>query len=208
MQNRTYIVAAPILVFLAATFAYAGDSPVEIKRRLGGGDPVAGKEKSVMCQGCHGEDGNSVVPMFPKLAGQYADYMQRQIHSFQEGTRKDPSMTGMAMAMTNRRDLMDIMAYFASQNQMSGTPIKHDVGEKLFRNNGCLNCHGEIGKGRPANNSIFPIIGGQHKDYLVKQMNDFKSGARDTDMSGAMGELTARMTNAEIEAVSEYLSGQ
>ena len=196
-----------LVVLLAATFAYAGDTPVEINRRTGGGDPVAGKEKSAMCQGCHGEDGNSAVPMFPKLSGQYSDYIYRQINSFQEGTRSDPSMNGMAATMTGRRDLMDIAAYFASQNQMSGTPVKNDIGEKLFRDNGCLNCHGEIGKGRPANNSIFPVIGGQHKDYLVKQMNDFKTDARDTDMSGTMGGLANRMTDAEIEAVSEYLSG-
>lgn len=195
------------VVSLAANFAFAGDTPVEIKRRTGGGDPVAGKEKSGLCQGCHGEDGNSIVPMFPKLAGQYADYIHRQINSFQEGTRSDPSMNGMAATMTGRRDLMDIAAYFASQNQMSGTPVKNDLGEKLANDYGCLNCHGEIGKGRPANNSIFPVIGGQHKEYLIKQMKDFKTGARDTDMSGTMGGLASRMTDAEIEAVSEYFSG-
>src|SRR4030067_2901499 len=114
-----------LVVLLAATFAYAGDTHVEINRRAGGGDPVAGKEKSGLCQGCHGEDGNSAVPMFPKLAGQYADYIHRQINSFQEGTRSDPSMNGMAATMTGRRDLMDIAAYFASPNHMSGTPDKN-----------------------------------------------------------------------------------
>jgi cytochrome c553 len=206
-NTNKHIVAALISVFLAATVAYAGDTPQEIKQRTGVGNPVAGKDKSALCQGCHGEDGNSAVPNFPKLAGQYAGYIARQINNFQTGTRKDPTMTDMAATVTNRQDLNDIAAYFASQNQMSGTPIKHEAGEKLFVAYGCLNCHGEIGKGRPANNSIFPVIGGQHKDYLVKQLNDFKTGARDTDMSGTMSELTVRMTDAEIEAVSEYLSG-
>ena len=201
------IVGILFVISLSANFAFAGDTPVEIKRRTGGGDPVAGKEKSGLCQGCHGEDGNSAVPMFPKLAGQYADYIHRQINSFPEGTRSDPSMNSMAATMTGRRDLMDIAAYFASQNQMSGTPVKNDLGEKLANDYGCLNCHGEIGKGRPANNSIFPVIGGQHKEYLMKQMNDFKTGARDTDMSGTMGGLAGRLTDAEIEAVSEYFSG-
>ena len=63
--------------------AYAGDSPDEIKLRQGAGDPVAGKEKSAMCQGCHGEDGNSAAPNFPKLSGQLASYIQKQIHDFQ-----------------------------------------------------------------------------------------------------------------------------
>ncbi len=201
------IIAALISVFLAATSAHASDSAEQIKRRIGGGDPVAGKDKSALCQGCHGEDGNSAVPTFPKLAGQYAEYIYRQINNFQTGSRKDPTMTDMAATVTDRRDLSDIAAYFASQNQMSGTPIKHDAGEKIFVDYGCLNCHGEDGKGKPAYNSIFPVIGGQHKDYLVKQLNDFKSGARDTDMSGTMGELTGKMNDAEIDAVADFISG-
>lgn len=193
---------------LAATPAYANDSPEEIKQRSGGGNPVAGKEKSALCQGCHGEDGNSAVPNFPKLAGQFADYIARQINNFQTGTRKDPTMTEMAATVTDRRDLNDIAAYFASQKQMSGTPAKHEAGEKLASQYGCINCHGEMGKGRPANNAIFPVIGGQHKDYLVKQLNDFKTGDRDTDMSGTMSDLASRLTDAEIDAITEYFSMQ
>lgn len=194
------------IALFAATSVYAGDTPEEIKRRIGGGNPEAGKEKSALCQGCHGEDGNSVVPNFPRLAGQYAEYIFRQINNFQTGTRSDPVMTGMAATVTNRKDLADIAAYFASQKLMTGTPEKHEAGQKLALGYGCLGCHGEDGKGKPANNSIFPVIGGQHKDYLVKQLHDFKTGARDTDMSGTMNELANRMTDADIEAVAEYLS--
>lgn len=207
LHHNKYIATLLAVMLLAATSTYAGDSPEEIKRRIGGGNPIAGKDKSALCQGCHGEDGNSAVPTFPKLAGQYAEYIARQISNFQTGTRKDPTMTDMAATLTNRQDTVDIAAYFASQKQMSGTPVKNEAGEKIFINYGCLNCHGEIGKGRPANNSIFPVIGGQHKDYIVKQLNDFKTGARDTDMSGAMNELTNKMTDADIEAVAEFLSG-
>lgn len=201
------IIAALISVQLAATAAYASDTPREIKQRIGGGDPAAGKDKSALCQGCHGEDGNSAVPTFPKLAGQYAEYIYRQIDNFQTGTRKDPTMTDMAATVTNRRDLADIAAYFASQNQMTGAATKNATGEKLFRDYGCLNCHGEDGKGKPAYNSIFPVIGGQHKDYLVKQLSDFKTGARDTDMSGTMSDLANRMTDAEVDALTDYISG-
>lgn len=199
---------ALITVFFAAATVHAGDTPEEIKNRSAGGDPVAGKEKSALCQGCHGEDGNSAAPTFPKLAGQYGTYIQRQINNFQLGTRKDPVMTDMANTVTSRQDLKDIAAYFSSQKQMTGTPVKNTLGEKLFRDYGCLNCHGEDGKGRPANNSIFPVIGGQHKDYIVKQLNDFKSGDRDTDMSGTMSDLAGRMTDAEMEALADYLSGR
>ena len=208
LHSNEYIAAFLAVVLLAATAAYAGDNPEEVKRRSGGGNPVAGKDKSALCQGCHGEDGNSMVPTFPRLAGQYADYIFSQINNFQTGTRKDPTMTDMAATVTNRQDMVDIAAYFASQKQMTGTPVNNEAGAKLFRNYGCLNCHGENGKGGPANNPIFPVIGGQHKDYLVKQLNDFKSGARDTDMSGTMSDLTSRMTDAEIEAITDYLSGQ
>jgi len=202
------IIIGVMFIMLLATTAYAGDSPGEISQRIGSGNPAAGKEKSTLCQGCHGEDGNSLVPTFPKLAGQYATYIQRQIINFQQGSRRDTTMTEMAESLSNVQDLNDISAYFASQKQMTGTHEKNEEGEKIFRNYSCLNCHGEIGKGYPANNSIFPVIGGQHKDYLIKQLNDFKTGARDTDMSGTMGEVTNHMTDAQIEAVSEYLSQQ
>jgi len=205
---NSYFIAAALFVLPIATTAYAGDNPDEILQRTGGGDPVAGKEKSALCQGCHGEDGNSMVPTFPRLAGQYAVYIKRQINNFMEGSRRDPTMTEMAATVSSNQDLNDIAAYFASQKQMSGTQMINEAGEKIFRNYSCLNCHGEIGKGRPANNSIFPVIGGQHKDYLIKQLNDFKTGSRDTDMSGAMNEVVNHMTDAQIEAVSEYLSQQ
>lgn len=208
LYSNTNIAAVLSLVLLAAaSSSFAGDSPEEINSRIGSGDPVAGKEKSVLCKDCHGADGNSIAPNYPRLAGQYAYEIQRQIRNFQQGNRRDPKMTEVAMKLTDRRDLLDIAAYFASQKQMSGTPMKHEAGEKLYRDKGCLNCHGEIGKGKPSYNSLFPVIGGQHKEYLVKQMKDFKTGARDTDISGTMGELTNKMTDAEIEAVSAYLSG-
>ena len=206
-QFNTNIVAVLSLVLLAAPISFAGDSPEEINSRIGTGDPVAGKDKSAPCKVCHGEDGNNAESNSPKLAGQYAYEIQRQIHNFQQGNRRDPKMTEAVKKLTDRRDQLDIGAYFASQKQMTGAPIKNEAGEKLYRDKGCLNCHGEIGKGKPSYNSIFPVIGGQHKDYLVKQMKDFKTGARDTDISGTMGSLTNKMTDAEIDAVSEYLSG-
>jgi len=195
-------------VLLAATCAYADDSPDYVKRRVGNGNPVDGNDKAALCKSCHGEDGDSVSPNIPKLAGQYADYIQRQIYNFQEGTRRDPNMTDISATLTNRRNLADISAYFASQIQMKGMLTKNDEGEKLYLEKGCLNCHGEIGKGKPSYNELFPVIGGQHKEYLIKQMKDFKTYERDTDISGIMGMLAKQMTDSEIEAVAEFLSGQ
>ena len=194
------------IALIAATSAYADDSPVDINRRIGSGNPADGKDKAAPCKSCHGEDGNTAAPNIPKLAGQYADYIQRQIYNFQEGTRKDPNMTQISVTLTNRRNLADIAAYFASQNQMTGTPAKNETGKKLYLEKGCLNCHGEIGKGNRSYNAIFPVIGGQHKEYIVKQLKDFKTGARATDISEIMSLLALQMTDTEIEAVADYLS--
>jgi len=204
-QFTTAILSILLLITIGA--AYAGNTLEEIKLRVGTGDPIAGEKKSILCQGCHGVDGNSSTPTIPKLAGQYSDYIQRQINNFKTGSRRDPIMTGIAANLKNLKDLSDIGAYFASQVQMVGIPVENEAGEKIFLEKGCLNCHGEIGKGKPSYNAIFPVIGGQNKGYLIKQLKNFKSGARDTDISGMMGLLTNQMSYKEIVAVSDYISG-
>jgi cytochrome c553 len=204
--TKSIIVFVIGVVLIAIPFAYAGDNPEEVKRRVGIGNPVAGKDKAAQCTGCHGKDGNNSATSIPKLAGQYADYIQRQIFNYQEGTRRGPNMTKISETLSNRQNLADIAAYFASQNQMTGTPSKNEEGEKLYIDKGCLDCHGESGKGKPHYNAIFPVIGGQHKESIVKEMKDFKTGARATDISEIMSLLTLQMTDAEIEAVADYLS--
>lgn len=179
------------------------------------GDPVAGKDKSALCQGCHGEDGMSAAATFPRLAGQYAGYIRKQITDFQKEHRKDDTMSGMAATVTEKQDLEDIAAYFASQKIMHGdNATESSAGKNIFLNGnsltnlyGCVNCHGDDGKGKSPNNSVFPVIGGQHKDYLVKQLNDFRSGTRANDPAGMMGDIAKKMTDGEIDAVAEYLSG-
>lgn len=209
-RTKHSIAIALTLTLFPVAVALAGDSPEDIKQRMGSGNPVAGKAKSAMCQGCHGEDGNSAAPSFPKLAGQYAVYIQKQIHDFQGGTsRSDPIMSGMAATVTDKNDLLDISAYFASQKQMKGdNPVVNAAGKKRFLDdNGCINCHGVNGKGMAPNNPLAPVIGGQHKDYLIKQLNDFKSGARNNENSGMMPMIAGFMDDAEIEAVADYISG-
>ena len=179
------------------------------------GDPVAGKDKSALCQGCHGEDGMSAAPSFPRLAGQYAGYIRKQVADFQARVRKDDTMEGMADTVTEKQDLEDIAAYFASQKTMRGDATTSSFpGKYLYMNGntatnlyGCINCHGENGKGKSPNNSVFPVIGGQHKDYLVKQLNEFRSGTRSNDPAGMMGDIAEKMTDVEIDAVAEYLAG-
>lgn len=211
-HTKKSIAAALLAALFVATTAYAGDSSEDIKQRIGKGDPAAGKEKSAMCQGCHGEDGNSAAATFPRLAGQFANYLQKQIRDFQNELRNDPTMSGMAATVTEKQDLLDITAYFASQKQMKGSGSSNDKGKKLYLEGnlegayGCVNCHGENGKGKSPNNAMFPVIGGQHKDYLVKQLTDFNKDERKNDPSGMMGDIAKKLTPAEIDAVADYLS--
>jgi len=215
MSYTMKITAAVLSISLfTVTAAFAGDSPEDIQQRIGKGDPVAGKDKSALCQGCHGEKGISDAPSFPKLAGQFANYLQKQVHDFQTEARVDPTMSGMAATVTEHQDLLDITAYFASQKQMKGSGGNNEAGKQVFLEGnatsgvyGCVNCHGENGKGKSPNNALFPVIGGQHKDYLVKQLTDFKNGDRKNDPAGMMGNIAKAMTAPEIEAVSDYLSG-
>ena len=210
MLHSKYIIATGLAAALfAGTAAFAGDSPDDIKMRIGTGNPVAGKAKAALCQGCHGEDGNSATPNFPKLAGQYAVYIQKQIHDFQAGSRSDPIMSGMASTVTVNQDLLDISAYFASQKQMKGDNlVTNEAGRRRFLDsNGCVNCHGPDGKGKAPNNPQAPVIGGQHKDYLIKQLTDFKNGARTNDTTEMMPTVAGFMSDAEIEEVADYISG-
>jgi cytochrome c553 len=214
------ITAFLALSLFAAAPAYAGDSANEINQRIGSGDPVAGKDKSALCQGCHGEDGNSVSGDFPKLSGQWADYIQKQVREFQNGARYNAVMTDMAMSVNDFQDMFDIAAYFASQKQMGGTPIEDEAerklyleGEKLFYEGNertgafrCVKCHGERGTGEPLNNNLFPVLTGQHKDYLIRQLTDFKHEIRENDRSGFMLRITTHLTAQDIEALATYLS--
>jgi cytochrome c553 len=84
-----------------------------------GGNPVAGKQKSQVCQSCHGVDGNSTNPMYPRLAGQYPDYIVQALSEYKSGERKNPIMSGFASSLSER-DMQDIASYFASQKSVLG----------------------------------------------------------------------------------------
>ena len=185
------------------------------------GDPKAGEAKGAICAGCHGMDGNSEAGMFPRLAGQYSAYIVKQIRDFQRGHRANNEiMAGMAATVASVQDAKDIGAFFETQKiakQPIVPPDKDLVakGEKLFKEGnpangvyGCINCHGPKGTGRDQSISQFPRLVAQHKEYLVKQLNDFKSGTRGNDPAGMMSDIAKKLTDAEINAVSEYLAAQ
>lgn len=118
-------------------------------------------------------------------------------------------MTEIAARLTNEQDLLDISAYFASQKQMNGdVRLFNEAGKRRFTvGNGCQTCHGVNGKGLAPNNPHAPVIGGQHKAYLVKQLKDFRSNARSNESTGIMGMIAAMMSDEQINEVATYESG-
>jgi len=186
----------------------------ELKLRIGPGDPVAGKDKAALCFGCHGEDGNSTDPQYPKLAGQYGIYIAKQIRNYLANTRSHQVMSGMASSISDA-DLADISAYFASQPIMKGAhPSNNKLGKKLFENDDlsrmmvrCNSCHGATGKGMDPGNPVYPVIGGQHKEYLLAQLINFRKGARNNSPGGIMNITVHRLSDAELDALADYISG-
>jgi len=178
------------------------------------GNPEDGKVKGAACAACHGADGNSPNPAWPKLAGQHPEYIQKQLMDFKAGVRKDPLMSAQAALLATPQDVANVAAYFSSQQQAPGQ-IKPEVvtlGEQIFRGgnlaNGvpaCAGCHGSTGMGNPL--AKFPRISGQHADYLTKALKDFRVGTRANDLNGMMRGVVAHMSDAEIETVAQYLQG-
>jgi cytochrome c553 len=198
---------------------FADDSPENIKLRSAPGDPVAGEEKSQLCQGCHGEKGISAEPMIPNLAGQYGKYISKELRNFQNGVRTHQIMSQMAKTIDDN-DLADIAAYFSSMPKMSGdgsgdSNSKAQVGKNLFLNGdmnrmivACTNCHGVAGKGRAPNISMFPVIGGQKAGYLRGQLINWRSAQRTNSPNRIMNRIANKLTDDEIDSLAAYISAQ
>jgi cytochrome c553 len=202
------------VMLFAGTTAYASDSPDAIKQRMGSGDPVAGKTSSYLCQGCHGEVGLSVEDLIPNLAGQYASYIAKQLRNFQSGERTHQIMSAMSKTISDT-ELINIAAYFSSQNKMQGNGKGgNPVAENLFLKGDasrdippCQSCHGMNGKGQAPDISTYPVIGGQHKGYLRAQLMHWRSGERSNSPGGVMNKVAKSLTDQEIDALTDYLSG-
>lgn len=178
------------------------------------GNVAAGQEKAMMCGGCHGMDGNSMVANFPKLANIGEKYLIKQMQDIKSGARAVPEMTGLLDAMSDQ-DLEDVAAFFASQkrgvNQASAEGI--EKGQQLYRAGNkatgaaaCTACHGPTGAGIEL--AVFPALGGQHAAYIEKQLQMFRSGDRNNDGDSAiMRSIAAKLSDAEIKAVANYISG-
>ena len=175
----------------------------------GAGDPVAGKEKATLCMQCHGEDGNSADSNIPKLSGQQAAYIVLAVTEFQNGIRVNPLMSGISNVVDNQQDLENIAAYFSAQPTMRGkggaSALKSE-GEKLFTTERCNYCHGDGGKRFAPFAGSPPVIGGQHKTYLIKALQDIRDGKRPGDVYGLMVKILGTLSDKQINAITEYLS--
>lgn len=178
-----------------------------------GGNVAAGQAKAAVCAGCHGADGNGGAdPTWPRLAGQDPDYIAKQLADFKSGARKDPVMSGMA-APLSPADMKNLGAYYASLKPKPGSAQNAQLakqGEKIYRGgnakmgvSACMSCHGPSGHGIPPR---FPKVSGQSAAYAQKQLLAFKAGTRAND-GETMTRIAFRMSEQEIQAVSEYMAG-
>jgi cytochrome c553 len=180
---------------------------------LPAGNTATGATKAVVCQACHGANGNSANPEWPSLAGLGADYIAEQLQNFKDGKRNNPVMAPNAASLSPD-DMADLAAYFDSlvNTGLEADPSYWQAGEKLYRGGdkdrgipACMACHGPTGRGNePAK---FPALRGQQSVYVVKQLNDYASGARATGPDAIMPTIAKRLSADDIRNVSSYVQG-
>jgi len=195
------------LIFFVALFASTGAVQAA-------GNASAGEQKAQACAACHGPGGKSAVPTFPKLAGQHASYIAKQLADLKSGkTRTDPIMAGQVAGLS-QQDMADLGEYYASQKVDIGSADeeKSKLGKKLFQAgnkstgvSACMGCHGPTGAGNPT--AKFPLLSGQHATYTEKALKDFRAGMRKNDPGKMMQTVAEHMSDKEIQAVAAYMQG-
>jgi len=199
------------LLALSALSVVVGTAAAQNAAR---GQRIAGQ----VCAACHAADGNSVAPTNPKIAGQFAEYLQKQLGDFKaqqdkKPARDNPIMTPMASNLSDD-DIQSVAAYYAGQKLRPATAADKDLaalGQKIWRGGiaesnvpACGGCHGPAGAGIPVQ---YPRLAGQFAEYVAAQLKGFKDGARSNDPNGIMRSVAARMTEREIQAVAQYAAG-
>jgi len=179
---------------------------------LGAGNPDSGKEKVAVCSACHGADGNSVVGLWPSLAGQNEKYLVKQLRLVKSGDRVIDSMVGLLDNLQDS-DLQDIAAFYASQRNKVGQAdeSKVELGRKLYYAGNlekgipaCSACHSPRGLGNgPA---AYPLLSGQQPDYVAKALKDYRAGERvNEDPSKIMAAIAYKLDDVEIDALSSFV---
>ncbi len=209
---KNWLITITVATALASGAVHASEGKLAAAPQVG--DPQAGEAKANgLCVACHGPQGNSLVPIWPKLAGQHPEYIVKQLMDFKAGRRANEQMTPMAMPLTDQ-EVLDLAAYYATQPKAPGTadPELASKGESLYRwgnpENGvpaCSGCHGPAGQGQSL--AKFPRVSAQHADYTKQTLEHFRGALRANDPNGMMRGAAARLSDQEIAAVAQYIQG-
>mgnify|MGYP006101447435 CR=1 FL=1 len=166
-----------------------------------------------LCIACHAIDGNSVVSVNPRLAGQHAAYISKQLNNFKSGLRENIVMAGMVANLTEE-DMINLGNYFSEQDILLSSAQKNGVGslgENIFRAGikskgvaACAGCHGPSGHGIP---DKYPRLNAQHSEYTLAQLNAFRLGLRKNDSEAVMRTIAQKLTEQEMQSVADYIQG-
>lgn len=183
------------------------------------GDAAKGQQIATqVCAACHNADGNSVVPANPSLAGQHAEYITKQLENFksQDGkpAERPSAVMGAMAAPLSAEDMRNLGAYYAQQTPKPGAAkdkVLAEQGERIYRGGNlessvpaCSSCHSPNGVGIPPN---YPRLAGQHSEYVLAQLRAFRTEERTRDPNNVMHMIASRMSEKEMRAVSEFISG-
>ncbi len=184
------------------------------------GNIEAGKAKSITCAACHTATGNSLITQYPKIAGQHATYLEKQLKDLKVGAstggkkgRYDPVMSAMAMPLSEQ-DIKDLSAFYASlpisenstpEDVVEQGKVLYAAGDAERGLTACIACHGPRGNGTEL--SGFPKISGQNADYIKIQLDKFKRSERTNDLNAMMQDVAALLTEKEIDVLSKYVGG-
>ncbi|HEX9180748.1 MAG TPA: c-type cytochrome [Burkholderiales bacterium] len=197
-------VAAGTALALASALAFG---------QAASGDPEKAKVlASTNCVACHGPDGNSTEPRYPKLAGLQREYIYKQLNDFKAGKRQSEIMAPI-VAVLSTEDFANLAAFYSEQKPARGAvkdPKLAEQGKKIYQEGkpdvgvpACAGCHYDKGEGT----SRFPRVAGQHAEYTYQQLKAFKDAKRENDRGLAMQSVAINMTDADMRAVAEYLAG-
>jgi cytochrome c553 len=202
-----------ILLFAALMGGLIGGGPAMSAADAPAGDAQAGAAKAIVCQACHGPNGNSVNGQWPSLAGLGAGYIAEQLANFKSGKRNNVIMMPMAVTLSPQ-DMADLAAYFAAQvnTGLEADPSFWQAGQKLYRGGdasrsipACEACHGPDGHGNaPAK---FPALRGQHSEYVVAQLHEYATGGRTTGPNNIMQTIAKRLSDDDMRNVASFVQG-
>lgn len=209
--TRTMKLIAP-LMFSAALLAFpfstlAAEAAKSTKPDLAKGEATY----TAVCSACHGPDGNSVMPIYPKLTEQHPEYLVKQLMEFKSDKRANAIMKGFA-TMLSEDDMKNVSYWVTTKPSKPGFAKEKDLvllGERIYRGGiadrqvpACAGCHSPNGAGIPAQ---YPRLAAQNADYSVLQLTAFRDGVRKNSLQ--MTGVAAKMNDREIKAVSDYIAG-